>query len=232
MGSGLGGGGTLYNVQCSKFRVGGLGHNRKLHLVPSLFSCHTKWWSRGFFGEFEGGDKGTYFLLQNVLSLFLSHWKHAHPRFDQKWYLDLKRDFFGKRVPLLKGLNLCSRHHPSQNNCQVIESLSLPPPPPALFLNYKEQRPPPPSWNLGSNWFVDLSGKYNFRFVGEIQYPRAVSVPPTVGQLAPILTQLSLCGEECRSSFTRPHLHSTNQNAPLLHVIISTNQSGAPAGSW
>ena len=23
-------------------RVGGWGHNRKLHLVPSLFSCHTK----------------------------------------------------------------------------------------------------------------------------------------------------------------------------------------------
>ena len=82
------------------------------------------------------------------------------------------------------------------------------------------------------NTISDLSEKYNFWFVGEIQYPRAVSVPPTAGQLTPILTQLSLYGEECRSSFTRPHLHSTNQRAPFLHVIISTNGSAAPAGSW
>ena len=73
--------------------------------------------------------------------------------------------------------------------------------------------------------FVDLSGK-------PISAGRnGGAMPPMDGQLAPILTQLSLYGLECRSSFTRPHLHSTNQRTPFWHVIISTNGSAATAGS-
>ena len=73
--------------------------------------------------------------------------------------------------------------------------------------------------------FVDWSGK-------PISAGRnGGAMPPMDGQLAPILTQLSLYGLECRSSFTRPHLHSTNQIDWFPHVIIPTNGSAAPAGS-
>ena len=74
--------------------------------------------------------------------------------------------------------------------------------------------------------FVDWSGK-------PISAGRnGGAMPPMDGQLAPILTQLSLYGLECRSSFTRPHLQSTNQIDWFPHVIIPTNGSAAPAGSW